>query len=64
MATSDELTAADLERLSRAKASDLAEAVLAFLAQPDEVAKGEWQSCLTSLVRLRTAHPGVELGGF
>lgn len=27
------------------------------------LAKGEWQSCLASLVRLRTAHPGVELGG-
>ncbi|MGZ3457042.1 MAG: hypothetical protein ACXU86_00910, partial [Archangium sp.] len=36
MATSDELTAADLERLSRAEAPDLAEAVLAFLAQPDK----------------------------
>jgi hypothetical protein len=28
------------------------------------LAKGEWQSCLASLVRLRAAHPGVELGGF
>ncbi|HZH76449.1 MAG TPA: hypothetical protein VEY88_10465 [Archangium sp.] len=28
------------------------------------LAKGEWQSCLSSLVRLRAAHPGVELGGF
>ncbi|HEX5754159.1 MAG TPA: hypothetical protein VFZ09_48705 [Archangium sp.] len=37
MATSDELTAADLERLSRAEAPDLAEAVLAFLEQPDKV---------------------------
>jgi hypothetical protein len=27
------------------------------------LAKGEWQSCLASLVRLRAAHPGVELGG-
>ena len=35
MATSDELTAADLERLSRAEAPDLAEAVLAFLEQPN-----------------------------
>jgi hypothetical protein len=34
--TSDELTAADLERLARAEAPDLAEAVLAFLAQPDK----------------------------
>ena len=25
------------------------------------LAKGEWQSCLASLVRLRTAHPGVPL---
>ncbi|MBN1205937.1 MAG: hypothetical protein JXB05_13555 [Myxococcaceae bacterium] len=25
------------------------------------LAKGEWQSCLASLVRLRTAHPGVTL---
>ncbi len=36
MATSDELTTADLERLSRAEAPDLAEAVLAFLEQPDK----------------------------
>lgn len=36
MATSDELTSADLERLSRAEAPDLAEAVLAFLEQPDK----------------------------
>ncbi len=28
------------------------------------LAKGEWQSCLSSLVRLRAAHPSVELGGF
>jgi len=27
------------------------------------LAKGEWQSCLASLVRLRTAHPGIPLGG-
>jgi hypothetical protein len=27
------------------------------------LAKGEWQSCLASLVRLRAAHPGVQLGG-
>ncbi|RKH39628.1 hypothetical protein [Corallococcus sicarius] len=27
------------------------------------VAKGEWQSCLASLVQLRAAHPGVQLGG-
>jgi hypothetical protein len=27
------------------------------------MAKGEWQGCLASLVRLRAAHPGVELGG-
>jgi len=27
------------------------------------IAKGEWQSCLASLVQLRAAHPGVELGG-
>ncbi|WP_426756237.1 hypothetical protein [Myxococcus sp. Y35] len=26
------------------------------------LAKGEWQSCLASLVRLRAAHPGVQLG--
>ncbi|MCP3099323.1 hypothetical protein LZ198_10620 [Myxococcus sp. K15C18031901] len=26
------------------------------------LAKGEWQSCLASLVQLRTAHPGVQLG--
>jgi hypothetical protein len=25
------------------------------------LAKGEWQSCLASLVRLRAAHPGVSL---
>ena len=28
------------------------------------LAKGEWQSCLASLVRLRTVHPGIQLGGF
>ena len=27
------------------------------------LAKGEWQSSLASLVRLRAEHPGVELGG-
>ncbi|XXF78291.1 hypothetical protein P2318_00615 [Myxococcaceae bacterium GXIMD 01537] len=27
------------------------------------LAKGEWQSCLASLVRLRAAHPGAQLGG-
>lgn len=27
------------------------------------LAKGEWQSCLASLVRLRAAHPGVQLEG-
>ena len=27
------------------------------------VAKGEWQSCLASLVRLRAAHPEAQLGG-
>ncbi len=27
------------------------------------LAKGEWQSCLASLVQLRAAHPGVPLGG-
>ncbi|NNC05406.1 hypothetical protein HJC10_21445 [Corallococcus exiguus] len=27
------------------------------------VAKGEWQSCLASLVQLRAAHPSVQLGG-
>jgi hypothetical protein len=64
MAMSDELTAADLERLSRAEAPDLVKAMLAFPEQPGKVAKGEWQSCLASLVRLRAAHPGVELGGF
>lgn len=35
MSTSDALSAADLERLVRAEAPDLAEAVLAFLAQPE-----------------------------
>ncbi|MCY0999799.1 hypothetical protein OWM54_21920 [Myxococcus sp. MISCRS1] len=28
------------------------------------MAKGEWQSCLASLVQLRTAHPSAQLGGF
>ncbi|MFY2558825.1 hypothetical protein ACN469_14450 [Corallococcus terminator] len=27
------------------------------------LAKGEWQSCLASLVQLRTAHPSAQLGG-
>jgi hypothetical protein len=27
------------------------------------LAKGEWQSCLASLVQLRAAHPGAQLGG-
>ena len=36
MSTSDALSAADLERLVRAEAPDLAEAVLAFLAQPEK----------------------------
>jgi hypothetical protein len=53
MATSDELSAAHLEWLSRVEAPDLAEAGLALLEQ-----------VLSSLVRLRAAHPGVELGGF
>ena len=35
MTPSDALSAADLERLARAEAPDLAEAVLAFLDQPD-----------------------------
>ncbi|QSQ21292.1 hypothetical protein JY651_39905 [Pyxidicoccus parkwayensis] len=36
MSTSDALSAADLERLVRAEAPDLAEAVIAFLAQPEK----------------------------
>ncbi|MDY7226442.1 hypothetical protein [Hyalangium rubrum] len=36
MATSAELNVADLQRLARAEAPDLAEAVTAFLAQPEE----------------------------
>ncbi|MBJ6760653.1 hypothetical protein JGU66_07745 [Myxococcaceae bacterium JPH2] len=35
MSTSDVLSAADLERLARAEAPDLADAVLAFLGQPE-----------------------------
>ena len=27
------------------------------------LARGEWQACLTALVQLRGAHPGLELGG-
>ena len=27
------------------------------------LAIGEWQACLAALVRLRSAHPGIELGG-
>jgi hypothetical protein len=47
MATSDELTTADLERLSRAEAPDLAEAVLAFLEQPDKTPDKLPQGALT-----------------
>jgi hypothetical protein len=27
------------------------------------LARGEWQACVAALVRLRTAHPGVDLEG-
>ncbi len=57
MVTRDELTATDLKRLSRAEAPDLMEGSPAFLDQPGMVTH------LASLVRLRAAHPGVELGG-
>jgi len=47
MATSDELTTAELERLARAEAPDLAEAVLAFLEQPDKAPEKLLQGALT-----------------
>jgi hypothetical protein len=47
MATSDELTTADLERLARAEALDLAEAVLSFLEQPDKAPEKLPQGALT-----------------
>ncbi|MCY1018014.1 hypothetical protein [Pyxidicoccus sp. MSG2] len=39
MSTSDALSAADLERLVRAEAPDLAEAVIAFLGQPEKASE-------------------------
>ncbi|MGK4006491.1 hypothetical protein WMF31_27980 [Sorangium sp. So ce1036] len=45
------------------------DATFAALAAPvlaeftGSIAKGEWQACLAALMRLRRAHPGLDLGG-
>lgn len=47
----------------------VADATFAQLVAPvlgeftGSLARGEWQACLAALVRMRAAHPGVELGG-
>jgi hypothetical protein len=53
MATSDEPTTADLERLAWDEAPDLAEAVLAFLKQPDK-APEKWPQGALTFDRLRS----------